>query len=162
MEQLILHLIGDYLAQSDWMAQNKRRSFWPAWVHAMLYSLPFLLLTWHRPGGDLAYAVIFLTHFFIDRYGLARYVVWAKNWLGPAQYWLMNEELPDDAPHSLAADGRMPERKFWNGAQPTPPWRFCRATGYPPGRPEWLSVWLLIIADNTLHLAINYAALRWL
>jgi hypothetical protein len=27
MNQLLLHLIGDYVTQSDWMAQNKTKSF---------------------------------------------------------------------------------------------------------------------------------------
>lgn len=35
-------------------------------------------------------------------------------------------------------------------------------TGYPSDTPPWLSVWLLIIADNIMHVAINGAALRWL
>lgn len=30
------------------------------------------------------------------------------------------------------------------------------------GLPPWLSVWLLIIADNTLHLICNGIALAWL
>jgi hypothetical protein len=25
-----------------------------------------------------------------------------------------------------------------------------------------MSMWLFILADNTMHLAINYASLRWL
>ncbi len=33
------------------------------------------------------------------------------------------------------------------------------ATGYPSATPAWLAVWLLIIADNTLHLLINHYAL---
>ena len=33
------------------------------------------------------------------------------------------------------------------------------ATGYPDGTPDWLAVWLMIVADNTLHLLINHAAL---
>lgn len=28
--------------------------------------------------------------------------------------------------------------------------------------PPFLAVWLVIIVDNTMHLAINYSALRWL
>ncbi len=130
MEQLILHLTGDYLTQSDWMANNKTKAFTPAAVHALVYSLPFLLL-----GGWLAFAVILGTHFFIDRYRLARFVVYAKNQLG------------------------MPASEF---AKPEYDWSNCSATGYPSERPAWLAVWLLIAADNTLHLAINYAALRWL
>lgn len=32
--------------------------------------------------------------------------------------------------------------------------------GYPVGTPIWLSVWLTIITDNTLHLLINYIVLK--
>lgn len=36
------------------------------------------------------------------------------------------------------------------------------ATGYSPDKPDWMAVWLLIIGDNTMHLAINRWALnRW-
>jgi hypothetical protein len=128
MEQLILHLIGDYVTQSDWMAQNKTKASLPALVHALIYSFPFLLLTAHAPNPALAGTTILVTHFLIDRYRLARYVVWAKNFIGPRN----------------------------------PPWSECSVTGYPPDRPAWLAVWLLIVADNTMHLAINYASLRWL
>lgn len=34
------------------------------------------------------------------------------------------------------------------------------ATGYGADTPDWLAVWLLIIADNWMHLMINRAALR--
>lgn len=130
MEQLILHLFGDYVTQSDWMAQNKMKANGPAWAHALIYSLPFLLLVRSAPNPQVAWMVIFVTHFTIDRYRLARYVVWAKNFLEPGKN--------------------------------NPPWIECTATGYPPDRPAWLAVWLMIAADNTLHLAINYAAVRWL
>jgi hypothetical protein len=43
-----------------------------------------------------------------------------------------------------------------------PPWRDCTATGYGPDKPVWMAVWLLIIADNVMHLIINAAALTWL
>ena len=36
------------------------------------------------------------------------------------------------------------------------------ATGSPPDRPDWLSVWVLIIADNVLHMVINVVAVVWL
>jgi hypothetical protein len=123
MGQLILHLIGDYVTQSDWMAQNKTKSDWAALVHGTVYSLPFLFI-----GDWRAFLVILSTHVLIDRHRLARYVVFAKNFLG------------------------------W----PFPKWEDCKATGYPSERPPWMAVWLLIAADNTLHLSINYAALRWL
>lgn len=36
------------------------------------------------------------------------------------------------------------------------------ATGYPDDAPPWLSFWLLIAADNILHMLINVAAVVWL
>lgn len=123
MNPLLCHLWGDYILQSDWMALNKTKAWLPATVHALIYSLTFLLL---RPSLA-AWLVIFGTHLLIDRFRLARYVVWAKNWAGPNLSWEM-----------------------------------CKATGYPPSRPEWMTVWLLIIADNVLHLTINSLALRYL
>lgn len=133
MEQLILHLFGDYITQSHWMAENKTKRFLPAAIHATVYSLPFLLLSisW------VAFAVILITHFFIDRYRLARAVVWIKNVI-----------LQPNGVQNLISDEFL--------------WRNCNQTGYPKEVPAWLSVWLLIAADNTLHLAINYCAIRWL
>jgi hypothetical protein len=132
MEQLICHLIGDYVLQSHWMAQNKTKSHGAALMHALCYSLPFSLLC---DNGRQVFVIQF-THFLIDRYALARFVVYAKNYLlNPS--WLRDE------------------KDF-------PSWEECKATGFPPDVPTWLSVWLLIITDNTLHLTINYIALRWL
>lgn len=39
---------------------------------------------------------------------------------------------------------------------------FLTATGYPAETPPFLSVWLLIIADNIMHVTINGLALRYL
>jgi len=108
---LLAHLVGDYLIQSHWMTVEKTKRWWPAIVHATTYGLPFLLIT----QSPAAMAVIVGTHAVIDRYRLARHVVWAKNQLAPAGH-----------------------------------------------RPAWLAVWLLIIADNTLHLLINAGAVIWL
>ena len=124
MLQLLLHLIGDYITQTDWMAKNKTKSHVAAAAHAIIYSLPFLLLS---PSWS-AFTVILGSHFLIDRYRLARLVVFAKN-------WTTNRALT---------------------------WADCSGTGYHKDDPAWLAVWLLIVADNTLHLAINYSALRFL
>jgi hypothetical protein len=125
MGQLILHLIGDYIAQSDWMAQNKTKSWFPALCHAIIYSLLFCFITDYK-----ALLVIFITHYFIDRYRLARYVVFIKN--------------------------------FIISPFPKPKWEDCKATGYPSSNPIWLSIWLLIVTDNTMHLAINYLSIKFL
>ena len=124
--QLVAHLVGDYLLQSDWMANEKTRRSTAAAVHALSYGLPFLFL---RPS-PLALAVIIVTHFVIDRWRLARFVVFAKNFFAPRNSW--------------------------------PTWADCNATGYSASRPPWLAVWLLIIADNVLHVLLNALALRFL
>jgi hypothetical protein len=142
-DQILIHLIGDYLTQSDWMASQKVKRFAPAAIHALIYSIGFLVF---RPSLA-AWLVIAVSHFLIDRYRLARYVVWFKNGLAPIRrvWW------PADI-------------WIWRlrDSTPNPPWALCRATGYPPDRPQWLSVWLLIIADNVIHLIINGVALRFL
>lgn len=122
-DQLVAHAVGDYVLQSDWMASEKTKQNLAALVHAFTYTLPFLVLT----QSPWALFVVMWTHFAIDRWRLARYVVWAKNLIGPYR-----------------------------------PWKDCSATGYPPEKPAWLSVWLLIIADNTMHVLCNGLALHYL
>lgn len=117
------HMVGDYIIQSDWMAQEKTKRWWPAIAHAVSYGMPFLLVT----QSVLALAVIIGTHAVIDRYRLARHVVWFKNQFAPYSF---------RPPHT--------------------------ATGHSLDRPDWLSVWLLIIADNVIHMAINVASVVWL
>ena len=46
--------------------------------------------------------------------------------------------------------------KWW------PSWKDCSVNGYNKDIPVWLSTWLLIITDNTIHLIINYLALKYL
>lgn len=41
-------------------------------------------------------------------------------------------------------------------------WKACSKTGFDQETPIWLSMWLLIVVDNTMHLTINYAAIKWL
>ena len=139
MVQLLCHLWGDYILQSDWMAQNKTKAFLPAWLHASAYTFCFLFL---RPS-ILAIAVIMVTHFLIDRFRLARYLVWAKNWMGPRG---------TKGQKVVGSDVVLYD---WT-------WSECAKTGYPPNTSDWMAVWLLIIADNTLHLTINFLALKYL
>lgn len=122
-DQLLAHAIGDYVLQSDWMANEKTKRSLAALAHVICYSVPFLFLS----PSMAALIVIAGTHFAIDRWRLARYVVWAKNWLGTNK-----------------------------------PWAECSGTGYPSDRPAWLAVWLLIIADNIMHVLINGLALKYL
>lgn len=77
---LLGHLIGDYILQSDWMATGKTQRWWPAVAHALTYTVCYLPATRSLP----ALAVIGGTHLLIDRYRLARHLIWAKNHLAPA------------------------------------------------------------------------------
>ena len=125
-EVLLAHAVGDYLLQSHWQATEKTKRWWPAIVHGITYTLPFLFITQSIP----ALLVIAGTHIVIDRYRLARHVIWLKNQIGPRSH-----------------------RSTWVES---------KATGYPPETPAWLSVWLMIIADNVFHVLINIAAITWL
>jgi hypothetical protein len=78
-DQLVAHAVGDYVLQSDWMATEKTKRSFPALVHCVVYTLPFLFLT----QNPATLAVIAGVHFVIDRWHLARYVAWAKNWPWP-------------------------------------------------------------------------------
>jgi hypothetical protein len=123
-DQLVCHAIGDYILQSDWMATEKTKRSIAALIHVLTYMLPFFIL---RPSLAALFVIV-STHFVIDRWRLARFVVWVKNVPYPG----------------------------------SKPWADCAATGYPSDRPAWLSVWLLIIADNIMHVLINGFALMYL
>jgi hypothetical protein len=157
-DQLVAHAIGDYVTQSDWMATEKTKRSVAALVHSLVYSLGFLVFS---PSAT-AFAFIAVTHFVIDRWRLARYVVWAKNWLAP---W----SVCPGRDYEIIVVGVTPtlgcqnlQRHSAHPVAPTPPWAECQATGYPPDRPIWLAFWLMIIVDNMMHVACNAAALRWL
>ena len=74
-DQIVAHLVGDYLLQSHWMATQKTRSSFAAAAHAVAYTLPFALLT----SSVVCLAAIFASHFVLDRWRIARFVVWFKN-----------------------------------------------------------------------------------
>ena len=76
MEQLILHLFGDYVLQNQWITNNKiqnnLKGYLISFLHAVIYSIPFLifLTTWE------AWLIILISHFFIDKYQFAKH--WVK------------------------------------------------------------------------------------
>ena len=142
-DQLVAHLIGDYVLQSHWMANEKTKHSVPALLHAIFYTLPFLLLTLN----PAALAVIAVSHFIIDRWRLVRYLVWLKNWLGLPTWRL-------EAPVGPHNDAEWALDQWHNK-----PWSECSKTGYPDDTPAWLAVWLMIVADNVLHIVCNAAAL---
>lgn len=165
-DQLVAHAVGDYVLQSDWMATEKRRRWLAAVVHAVCYTLPFLFLT----RNPTALAVIAGTHAVIDRFALARFVVWGKNFLAvPSIVWVgawgQRHERYNrvdraagrlvHAGMSVATPGASPRLAF-----PVRPWGESNVTGFPADRPVWLATWLLIIVDNLLHICLNAVALH--
>lgn len=109
----LFHLVGDYLLQNDWMAANKTKSFLAAFVHAAVYSLPFLLIC-----PSPWWMLIFVSHGLIDRYRLAVYWIKLVNWNWSSENF-----------------------------------------GYAQEKPVWMSVWLMIIIDNTFHVLLNSLAI---
>lgn len=66
MEQLLLHLFGDFIVQNDWMALNKKKNgligFLTCSIHCISYSLPFFLIT-----NWMGVLLICISHFALDR-----------------------------------------------------------------------------------------------
>jgi hypothetical protein len=152
-DQLLAHAIGDYVLQSDWMANEKTKKNVAAAVHGVVYSLPFLFLS----PSLWAWAVIAGTHFIIDRFRLARYVAYAKNFIAPRQTTELRQ-VPN-SPEAASPGGYVNQYvvvTWWH------PWKDCQGTGYHKDRPPFLAVWLLIIADNVMHVLINGLAIKYL
>jgi hypothetical protein len=63
MTQLIAHLFGDFLLQSQWMADNKTKESWVAEIHAFIYALCFVPLVLGHPHPWLAWIIINQSHY---------------------------------------------------------------------------------------------------
>lgn len=62
LELLFCHLIGDYVLQTNYISDAKKKNWWHLIVHCILYTLPFYVcfaLSWHL-------GVIFVAHIIID------------------------------------------------------------------------------------------------
>ena len=79
---VLAHLVGDYVLQSDWMANEKTKSWWPAIAHGITYTMPYAFVT----PSVTALLVICVTHILIDHYRLARHVGWLKNQVAPKKF----------------------------------------------------------------------------
>lgn len=99
MLELLAHLVGDYVLQSQPMADRKVTDIRWALVHATAYTLPFLLLT-----QDLQrLAVIALTHALIDRYRIAsRWVAWYGTGTRSSGIWSRWNVSTDPVPPFLS------------------------------------------------------------
>ena len=77
--RLILgHLVGDYLLQNDWMALNKKKSFWHCFWHCFAYTGSIIFFTYPENRTCLLFPdmevlsrvffafLIFMSHFVLD------------------------------------------------------------------------------------------------
>lgn len=117
---LILHFVGDYLLQNDWMAKYKKqltgKGYLACSCHVLCYSIPFLFV-----ATPLQWLFIAGSHFVIDKFGLAEYWIRLINW-------------------------------NWSS----------KNFGFSDDKPSFLSIWLLIIVDNTFHIICNYLSFTFL
>ncbi len=97
---LLAHFAGDYLGQTHHQAVTKTSRWSTALLHAATYTACYLPVT----QSPAALLVIGGTHAVIDRYRLARYVVWFKHQFAPKAYRppLTATGYPDDTPPWLS------------------------------------------------------------
>jgi hypothetical protein len=70
MNYLLGHLVGDYIFQNDWMAQNKKNNSVACLAHCSLYSLAvFLFTSWTW----WAILIVFVSHFLLDRWNFVKW-----------------------------------------------------------------------------------------
>ena len=56
------HMLGDYVLQSDYLAQTKGENWWHLLAHCVLYAVPFAVVF----GIDRRIFWLFLSHLLID------------------------------------------------------------------------------------------------
>jgi len=94
-EKLLLgHLLGDYLLQNQWMALNKSKNSWIGWlaafVHCIIYT--FSICMFMQNFDMIWIIVVFLSHFPIDKFGLAeKYMHYIKG-SGMKDYLLKDKQ----------------------------------------------------------------------
>lgn len=71
------HLVGDFLLQNRWMAENKNKKIAPLLAHSTVYTLA--VTAFSLAGGGLRWyflVLVFLTHVFLDRRSFVLF--WAR------------------------------------------------------------------------------------
>lgn len=83
-QALIMHLIGDWILQNDWMAKNKFNLKHPAgWIHALIHTvLQALVLGW------IAGVILGVLHLLIDT-------------RGPFRWWRRFFRMTGEGPNAL-------------------------------------------------------------
>lgn len=153
MEQLLCHVVGDYVLQSDWMAMNKNKRTIPCLVHILIYTSVFLFLT----TSWKALLVIGGVHFILDRFPIIiKRLIWMKNHVNPSICYPCYDFCDTTGYYD---DSQFNTGKYVNEGQKNyveDPERW--------GKPRlfFITAWLYIITDNFLHLLTNYLAIKYL
>lgn len=97
MIQLLLHVLGDYLFQNDWIAKNKslptKEGYLACVVHVSIYGLAFSVIA----PSISSLLIIVLSHFIIDKWRLAKFWFKLVNW-----NWKSDYGFNDDKPFAIA------------------------------------------------------------
>lgn len=80
IEALIGHLVGDYIAQNDWMALNKKKSTLHCAVHCAIWTACVVLFAWWPLWAAIP---LFLSHFAQDRTNV---ITWWMDLVGQKQF----------------------------------------------------------------------------
>lgn len=71
-------MLGDYILQNEWMAQNKLTRVSARLIHVNVYSFPFLIWAAYFYGlqGVWFYLCVWFTHFAVDSHRFAANHPW--------------------------------------------------------------------------------------
>lgn len=147
MPQLLCHILGDYILQSDYFAMNKAKKTLPCLLHVITYTAAFLFIT----TSWKALLVIGGVHFLLDRFPIIiKRLIWLKNHLGPSLRFVPFSKCNitgyyDNIMNEVS--GEEYNKEVINGYSP---------------RLNYITIWLYIITDNFLHLLTNYLAIKYL
>lgn len=147
MEQLLAHIFGDYIFQSDYQALNKSKRSFPCLLHVLIYTSVFLLIT----TSWKALLVIGGVHFILDRWHfIIRRLIWCKNHIGPNFKFVPFDKCNVTGYYDNIMN-EVTNKPFTNEI----------INGYGP-RLNYITIWLYIVTDNALHLLTNYMAIKYL
>jgi hypothetical protein len=80
MNWFVAHMIGDFIFQNSWMADNKKQRSWPCLVHVLIYTLTIWLFT-RWPWWALT--ITFVCHFLQDR---TQFIRWWMDLVGQHKF----------------------------------------------------------------------------
>jgi hypothetical protein len=132
MLQLLLHLFGDFIVQNDYVALNKKKNTLKGWIYCTFHCVTYSL-PFLLIASWKAVIMIGLTHFIIDKTNIVAYfLAWRNNVHNPSEL----------------------KSKYGNYD--------ISNFGFQLQRPFAITIWLLILTDNTIHLILNYLFIKYL